>query len=326
VRYEKTFYIADAGIERAKAELRTTTRTLNQILMSNTLISSFASPVSFGSGTYRIRVTDNDDGDTNLFADTDETVIIRSTGTYENVSRVIEACVRITQHDITPSTDGALSVYGTNTSVAISGNGLVDGRDYAVPVDFECEGSGCAGSLTTNPAVPGIFSITNTDISGTNKVTGGIITNGTSQFATNYWVEKADELLPQSTITLAGGIYNSDMTLGTREHPEITVITGDSKINGSVDGAGILIVLANVNVDLGGNFHYEGIVMLLGELNCTELGTARIFGSVLSIGDGVSVQIKGTAEVKYSSAALANLSNLQLLPRPLSVVYWHELK
>lgn len=335
IRHEKAFYIADGGIERAKAELRTTSRTLNSILLGSDNLSgtyddglpAFGSPLNFGGGTFQVKITDNADSDASLFSDADETVIIRSTGTYENVSRGIEACVQISQNNLPPAAaDGAVGVYGTNSTIDMLGTALIDGRDYSLPADFNCTGSGCEGAVTTNPAVPGVFSTTSIAISGTNQISGGIVTNGTSQFATNYWVEQAAALLPQASITLPGGTYNHDLELGTRSNPQITAVTGNAKFNASVDGAGILIVLGNVDIDLGGNFHYEGIIMLLGNLNCTQLGNARIFGSVISIGDDVDIDVKGTAKIMYSSAALANLQNLPLSANPLSVVYWREIK
>src|SRR3989338_6441996 len=91
------FYIAEAGVERAKSEISGST-TFNSALAgadgskSNTSdngILSFGSSVYFGGGTYAVSVTDNSDGDSDSWADADNKVYISSTGTYGSSTRTI---------------------------------------------------------------------------------------------------------------------------------------------------------------------------------------------------------------------------------------------
>ncbi|MDO9542202.1 MAG: hypothetical protein Q7J98_07765 [Kiritimatiellia bacterium] len=334
LRYEKAFFIAEAGLERAKAELRSNGGTLNNIFLgadstentSDDGLPAFGASVNFGGGTYQVRITDNNDSDASLFVDTDETVIICSTGTYETICRTLEVTVLVGENNSPPpTTDSAVGIYGTNTSIALGGSSGIDGRDYSLPANFDCNGMACSGALTTNPAVPGVFSTESPSMTGTNKITGGIVTNGTSQFATNYWQDMADILIPQAAIILSG-TYSSDTDLGTRDNPRITVATGNTTITSNLDGAGILIVMDGVNLTFSGNFHYEGIIILTGNNNFTVTGTVRIFGALVTTSEGVNISITGNPEIMYSSAALANLQNLPLNPRPLSVVYWREIK
>ncbi len=309
IRYEKAFFIAEAGIELAKAELRSDG------------VSSFSATTNFGGGESRYRT----------IMTTPSNVTIWSTGAYENVSRVLEVAVLVDPGNFPPpATDGAVGVYGTNTRVSASGSALIDGQDYSLPAIFDCNGAACAGAVSTNPATPGVFSAT-TDTVVTTSGSGSIVgnpptTNGTSQFSTNYWQDQADVWIPQATITLAGS-YSSGTDLGTRDNPQITVVAGNSTITSNLDGAGVLIVMNGINLSTSGNFHYEGIIILLGNNNFGATGTVRLFGALVSTGDGGNITTaQGTPAIMYSSAALANLQNLQLNPRSLSVVYWREIK
>jgi hypothetical protein len=85
----KVLYVAEAGIEQAKS-------VLSQMSLNNALdgednqkgneqadedngILSFGSAVSFGGGDYCVKVSDNDDGDGDIWTDTDGRVTISST-------------------------------------------------------------------------------------------------------------------------------------------------------------------------------------------------------------------------------------------------------
>jgi len=310
IRSEKAFFIAEAGVELAKAELRSDGA------------SNFFATTNFSGGEARYRTT----------ITTPSNVIIWSTGTYENVSRKLEVAVCLgTGNYPPPSADGALGVYGTGTVITVSGNASIDGQDYNVPANFDCNGASCSGTVTTNPAAPGVFSsITGTVVttSGSGDISGNPpTTNGTSQFSTNYWQDQADEWISQATITFTGGTYAATTDLGTRDNPQITHVTGDLEITSNIDGAGILIVMDGIDLTLKGNIHYEGIILLLGNNHLTIGGTIRIFGAMILASGGSSYACaQGTPSVLYSSQALANLKNLQLNPRPLSVVYWKEIK
>jgi len=306
IRYEKAFFIAEAGVELAKAELRSEG------------VSSFNATTNFGGGESRYQT----------IMTTPSNVIIWSTGTYEQVSRVLEVAVLVDPGNLPPpATDGAVGIYGTNTLIDFSGNAsFIDGQDYSLPTNFDCNGASCVGAVTTNPATPGVFSTESVNITpNTNLINSGVITNGSSQFSTNYWQDLAEVWSPQATITLAG-TYASATDLGTRDNPQITLVTGDTTITSNLEGAGVLIVMNGINLTLGGNFHYEGIVILLGNNLFNVTGTARVFGALVTTSQGVNIQIKGNPEILYSSQALGNLQNLQMNPRSLSVIYWREAK
>ncbi len=346
VRFEKAFWIAEAGAERAKAVLRTSTQPLSTTLKGPDATAdtaddgqlSFGASVPFAGGVYRVRVVDNADSDTNRFTDTDQTVIIRSTGVYERVERVLELAVCISNPLAPPAdADGAVSVYGTNAEVQITGDARIDGRDYSVPPSFLCSGSGCSGALTTNPTAPGVFSsVTSTLVSagGSAEILGNPpTTNGaTGLYSESYYENLVAGLMGCVAITIPGGVIGGNVVLGTRAQPVISLITGAARITGNVDGAGILLVTAGVEIDFTGTFHYEGLVIMIGDgapdasIEFNDKGHAMIFGSLIAIGGELDLNPQGSPSIMYSREALANLANLQMPPGELTVQYWREVK
>lgn len=347
IRMEKAFFITEAGVEQAKSVLRYSQNGFNDELigadgLTNTAddgILDFGSSVTLAGGIYTVKITDNADSDSSLFVDTDNTVIVWSTGTFQEVERALEVCVSMPDPINPPmSADGALSLYGTNAEVALQGSALIDGQDYSVPADFLCSGSGCLGAMiATNPSVAGVFSSTTSSlvtVEGSADISGNppVELGGAGDYTEQEWMAMAQELIPLATITIPGGVISGNQTIGTRENPQIVLLTGDVKITGTVDGAGILIVQGGVDIDFTGTFHFEGIVILIGDgisdapIEFNDHGTASIFGAVVAVGGELDIKPHGSPQIMYSTEALANLANLQLPPNELSVVYWRQIK
>ena len=145
----QAFYSAEAGIERANNILKSSTNGFDDELLGSDGIQntpddgilSFGSAVSFGNGTYTVRINDNNDGDGNLFHDSDNIVVITGTGTVSNVAHTIEE--RIEKIQIPLNVDGALGIYGNNPKVKIKDTSEIHGDNYDVPIDFNCSGAGC---------------------------------------------------------------------------------------------------------------------------------------------------------------------------------------
>lgn len=333
LNHEQAFYIAEAGIEQA-ASVLDGTNDLNNVLLNG--IASVAS-VSFGGGTFQVNVRDNDDGDGDWFSDTDSTVIICSTGLYENAVRVIETQVTIPFLDIIPpDVDAPLAYYGSNSTLTLIGTGgKIDGNDFEIPANFNCSGHNCWGPLTTNPAAPSsVYTVTNLTVTGESKIEAPppvrIITGG-GLYDETYWTTLVNELLPLADLTISGTASYAGNThpIGTRIDPTITVVTTNSVLNitGGVDGAGIMILQTGSQFNSGGNFHYEGIIIAFGSA-ATEItghGTPMISGAVVCMGEG-DISFSGAGGIRYSSEALANLSNLNPSSNSVSIVYWREMK
>ncbi|MFA7158206.1 MAG: hypothetical protein WC299_02800 [Kiritimatiellia bacterium] len=319
IRFDKAFFVAEAGVERAKAYLRNR-GTNNSVLFGGT--------TNFGDGTFHVSVRPNAVG-------TNEYVIIRSTGTVELATRVLEVEVRV----IPPTpfvpgiSDGSVCFYGTNSSLYLkNANNHVSGYDWAVPVNFTGNGAACDGTLTTNDGTAGVYYYDPaTAITGTGDIEGNpATTNWAGLYDETYWYDFVDELLPYSHV------YSSVAPdWGTREAPSVTILpSGLTTISANADGAGVLIVPGGANLRIVGTFHFEGILVIIGDGvvdNAPEAefkGTFDMFGSTVCLGGALNIESTGRACLKYSTEALANLSRLAINETlaQLDVVYWREVK
>ncbi|HRU88075.1 MAG TPA: hypothetical protein P5172_03855, partial [Syntrophales bacterium] len=117
------------------------------------------------------------------------------------------------------------------------------------------------------------------------------------------WQDFVNQVLADPSLYVTG-------TLGTRANPLVTVVESGSTLNGSANGAGIIIVRNGGTFHMAGNSCYEGIVILLGNGTLTATGTAIVYGSVVTISHTAkTVDANGTTDLYYSSAALANAYN-----------------
>ena len=154
-------------------------------------------------------------------------------------------------------------------------------------------------------------------------------------YTSSYWSNLVVQLIPLADLTVVGAVSYAGATfpIGTRSDPKITVIctNGVLNISGTVDGAGIMIIQPGGQFNPGGNYHFEGLVLGVGDgitsgaIEISAHGTPKISGAVVCVGGGADVLFQGAGGIRYSSEALANLSNLNL-PSPVSVVYWREIK
>jgi Tfp pilus assembly protein PilX len=327
---EQAFYAAEAGIQRAANALKAgTSNGFDDELLgadgnpgtSDDGILSFGSSVSFGDGTYAVQVTDNnDDGD--LFSDSDKKVIITSTGTVNNASKTIKAIYYYREVDV----DGALGIYGNNPTVELSGASEINGRDYNVPPDFDCSGSGCTATLAGGaPAEPGIYAeeaitpvgLITDETDNKQNVFGDppVKEDGSGVGSVSYWQNFANSLTPDLTVDSASESTITENIFGSRDNPQITIITDSvgtgTHVSGTIDGAGILVV--NGDLQITGTFHFEGLIIVMsgGDLVVTGTGRSITYGSVVLAGSGVSSEVDygGHASIRYSSQALLSAAD-----------------
>ncbi|MBW2737747.1 MAG: pilus assembly PilX N-terminal domain-containing protein [Deltaproteobacteria bacterium] len=315
---EQAFYVAEAGIQRAANALKAgASNGFDDELLGSDGILSFGSSVSFGDGTYAVQVTDNDDGDSNMFSDSDGKVLITSIGTIDNASKTIEAVYYYREVDV----DGALGIYGHNPAVELSGASEIDGRDYNVPPDFDCSGAGCTATLAGGaPAEPGIYTeeaiipvgLITDETDSKQNVFGDppIDEDGGGAGSVPYWQNFANSLTPDLTVDSATEGTITENIFGCRDNPQITMITDSAvtgtHLSGTIDGAGILIV--NGDLQITGTFHFEGLVIVMagGDLVVTGTGRSITYGSVVLAGSGATSEVDygGHASIRYSSQAM----------------------
>ena len=160
----RTFNIAEAGLEHARRELR-------DIGINSTLATCTGNPciaqinftsggqkVSFAGGTYSVTVRDDAD-DADPTVDSNNKVIITSTGAGVNARQVIEATVGrplfppgavITGDNLqisgNPTVDGNAGTVHSNGDLDIPGNPTVS-QDLTASGDYEASGSPTVGGI-----------------------------------------------------------------------------------------------------------------------------------------------------------------------------------
>ena len=150
----KAFYIAEAGIERAKDDLLTgfnvdnTYSTIDDVLSAadaTTDVIENLDSIAFGVGTYTVTVVDNDDGDGDLTTDVDNVIFLQSTATVDGQTKTLQA--RITEQTASSGTPffGTRAV-STEADLTINGNPTIQGSGGSVHSNSNLE-------ITGNPTV-----------------------------------------------------------------------------------------------------------------------------------------------------------------------------
>ncbi|MBC8234582.1 pilus assembly PilX N-terminal domain-containing protein, partial [bacterium] len=182
-QWVQTYYIAEAGMAKAWFTLKNDTRGLGDNLgnlvmgpdgepdTSDDGALSFGSSVDFGAGSFSARIADNDDGDGNNFTDSDDILMLTSTGIVGDTTRTIE--VALTPLPFKPN--DAVSING---DFKISGNPTIYGSHGSVLINDNLTVSG-SPTISDNVTVGG-----NADISDPSTIGGEILTDvGTIAFA-----------------------------------------------------------------------------------------------------------------------------------------------
>ena len=226
-----------------------------------------------------------------------------------NASKTIEAYIGKVS-SAPQSADGAVAMYGGGPAVAFKTGGgggyAVDGRDFPVPASPTCNGSACETTATALPAVPGLFTVMSPTITGNQDA--HLNGNPDQTLGPSRETEYNDFV----NYVLANNLYQT--TLGTRSNPAVTVVPNGTTLNGSGNGAGIIIVDDGGALTINGNFEFEGLVILRGTGRVFGAGTGNIYGTVITIGHTSKlIDLTGTIDLRYSSEALANLANINSL-------------
>lgn len=304
----QAFYLAEAGIQHAvgvfKKDGLATLKTPNLL-----------TDKALGSGIYSVTVLDQSSG-------SEERFLLTSTGTGSGVTKTIEA-VFSQAKVVIPPLDGAFGIYGDKPVLNLpKKKEPIDGRDWDIPTKFNCSGAGCSGTVTGGTQKSGLYVSDPTFTDPGNGLVGDPAFKSGGGITADEWTNLAKALIPT-----ANKNPTSDK-LGTRDNPTVTYIDQSATFSGSADGAGILIIGSSGDLKVSGNFHYEGIVIVLdgGNLN-TFTGTGDLFGAVVMVGDNINSTFSGNGMAKYSSKAIDNVKNKIQLgggQAPVKRVAWQE--
>jgi Tfp pilus assembly protein PilX len=339
---KQAFYLADAGIEWGKQQIRT----------NNTIPPSpVGSTQSLNGGSYTVTFK-------NILpqaAAWQYRITVEATGNIGTASKVLQAFVT----KVYDMSHAAITMRGNEAHSEFEGNSfLIDGRDY----------DHLTGNLVTSASELLGISVPTTALEA--AVEGALSSQqkdnvqglgGTSSDPS----VGVDISLPSSTITalanalcplaqsytpiLVDTVISGNQTYGTRTSPQITCFDGlgvpglmgvDQR--GNVSGAGILIV-KHADLLTRGNFHFEGLVIVTGnKVGFGMWGSGDVYGSVIineTSTDGSSYKelwLKGNSEIKRSQSALSLATGLiplstmsgimSTLPTTVQQVSWTEVQ
>ncbi len=338
----QAFGITEAGIEHARREL--VTANVNAILASNPPLISFTAGgqnVPFAGGTYSVTVANNTTaigaipadpgGPTN---DTDDVLVLTSTGSLGNATSLIETVVR--KPVVFPP--GARAAITTNGPTKTNGTLIIDGRDHDMN-----------GNLVADTGTYGVFSASSYTQSGNSKV-GGTDTGGggpadhapakpgdPSVIEENYsgtMPTTPDEVMGYS----AGDLMNmaqqhvndpANLTYPLSGVTYVELPCGGTWSPANIDGSGVLVVHNSCGGGGTGDAVIKNLNMgtfkgLLIADDIVHIHTT-IIGAVVSLTTGPSygnVIGNGNGDVLYSRQALSNAMGGS---QSYSILFWREV-
>ncbi len=309
----RAFADAEAGADAAIAHLRTNKVTFPTAVASQAVIDGGTCPTSVCTQFTLARPTGYAFNTTvNLYGVnlTSKVFMFRMTGHGTgNASKSID--VYIQREPLFPvGADGAVAMYGGGPEVKFktgAGGGYnIDGHDYPIPATWGCTGSGCSTTAGATGSA-GVFTVMSLAWSG-NKAAhlGGLPpeTLGPSREA---------EYDAFASYVLANNLYQTTLG-GTRTDPAIMVVPNGTMLNGNTHCAGIIIVDDGGTLNLTGTFTFEGLVILRGSGTVFGAGTNNIFGTMVTVNHtNKLIDVTGSVNIFYSSAALSNLYNIHQL-------------
>ena len=337
----EAFYVAEAGIEWSKDEIR-------KNFSHPPILPSRAQ--SFSSGNFSVSFL-SPTAVTSLVA----RIVVRSTGAVGSSSQVVQAQVTKT-YDLA---DGAVSLRGSANRVNFAGNPLlISGVDYDPATGQAVAGSKARPAISVpDEILQGLVEqgLSENQQSGNVGSGGGTSAIAESDFMpASAVVRFADGLCSSAQAVTAfvpsdGMLLLAGQTWGTRTSPQLRCIEGlagpgDSvNLGGGVTGAGILVV-RNADLIVSGSLQWEGLIVVTGSnvsFKVTGGESKEIYGSLMvnetgTPGTGTAIlDIQGSVRVLFSRPALNRVASLipastlnatySSLPSMISQEYWRTV-
>ena len=337
----EAFYVAEAGIEWSKDEIRKT-------FSHPPILPSRAQ--SFSSGNFSVSFL-SPTAVTSLVA----RIVVRSTGAVGSSSQVVQAQVTKT-YDLA---DGAISLRRSANRVNFAGNPLlISGVDYDPATGQAVAGSKARPAISVpDEILQGLVEqgLSENQQSGNVGSGGGTSAIAESDFIpASAVVRFADGLCSSAQAVTAfvpsdGMLLLAGQTWGTRTSPQLRCIEGlagpgDSvNLGGGVTGAGILVV-RNADLIVSGSLQWEGLIVVTGSnvsFKVTGGESKEIYGSLMvnetgTPGTGTAIlDIQGSVRVLFSRPALNRVASLipsstlnatySSLPSMISQEYWRTV-
>lgn len=371
-------YVAEAGIEWAYDQLisvavadpvngwNTVLATSNGVLASNMPLPGL--PATSGTFTVTVRndtlaadpqITGQAVDPGGPTTDTNNVLVITSTGSYNGVTRQIQ---QVLTH-LLLNVPGGLDVPGVGTNTTFSGNSFtLTGNDTNLDdTPGSCPsvwGIGVPDSATEGMVQASLSAQQKDNVTGKPQAAGsGLGDNTIAPDASLTPAQIADfvaAVKPYADISLQSSgasrlsytnlgstcatNWSDSACWGTRENPKIVYVKGSLdpaqafyavSVGGTSTGAGILII-DDGDLSVTGNFRWEGIILVTGQyvgLRYGGGGNQSLYGAVVvnetaNLNSQVEVDASGNAKLLYSCQALNNVRNMRRLFR---LTAWREL-
>ncbi len=370
-------YVAEAGAEWGFDQLvfaAAQPNGWNTLLSTNggQMANNMALPgLTATSGTFSVRLrNDTLPNDTQITGqpvdpggptvDSNNIVILISTGTYNGATRQIQQVVSHSDLNL----PGGLNLPGLGTNTTFSGNSFtITGND----TNLDDTGGNCPSgwgigvgdsatellvqaSLTQqqkdnvtgkrqNPALAGQGDNTIAPDPSLTPAQIAKFVDTVKRYADiSLQASGSNHLTYQDIGSTCTSNQNDPTCWGTRSNPKIVYVKGTLDptqafyaltVSGTSTGAGILIV-EDGDVFLAGNFRWEGLIVITGQyvgLRYGGGGNQTVYGGAVvnetaSVNSQVEVDAAGNAKLLYSCQALNNVRNMRKLFR---VTSWREL-
>jgi len=245
--------------------------------------------------------------------DTDTLRIVSKAAFASKEHQVVSVYERSALHYV-PKFKSAISLATNQFNFSISGNANVNGND---PSGGQC------------PDMPGISvmnssSYDKVDDYGTDYIEG----NPQVQIDPDLSYSPVDELIAR--LEVMAGVHhlsgNYKGTMGDSTNPGVFFIDSPTKLTGGIEeGYGIMVIRTDGelqyegDLDVAGNFTFNGLVIFENAWNFDGKGTPAINGSVLvgntTEGSDLTVDLNGTIDINYDcrGEVYAQLASANLL-------------
>lgn len=210
--------------------------------------------------------------------------------------------------DLVPKFKGAISLATNNFTFSMGGSSSVNGNAPS--------GAGCDADMpgiATQNAASASYVGTKTTIGNGNK---GLQGNPGIGVDSDLSYAPVDELIARlkdlPDVQSISGNYKG--TMGSEENPGVFFVEDEAKLTGGIDeGYGILVVRTDgelayeqdgTELDIAGNFKFNGLVIFENAYNFQGRGTPSINGNVLvgntdDYGGTIDIDISGNLNIQY---------------------------
>lgn len=304
----QVFYIAEAGIEQARAQLKNLgTTTLSQLLAarvgSNGLLSNstssanfysngafvtddvpYVAQTSFGGGTYRVYLTNDATSPDVVTSTTDTNLQVTLTSIGQGSNNSLTVLQAVVKQLILPPLPGAIILPGPGVSFQggnSNASGVDGGIESAVTLTSDAARTSVISNLTSIGRL-GNYTCSSPPCINNEASTIDPTWNSASGIEDLYnsLMSVADLVTGTTTGSTATTTTLTEAQVGTTSDRKVVVVNGNAVL-GPVNGAGILIVTGQLT--LTGNFNYNGLILCIGQGSLLRNGggSGDITGAIL---------------------------------------------